>query len=274
MGIDHLFFADHVSFHTGAGLDALVTATALSQLHPTLGMQIGVYLLPLRNPMVVSRMLSTAAELAPGRIVFGVGVGGEDRHEVELCGVDPRTRGRRCDEALAILRGLEDGDEFDFDGEFFSFERGRIVPAPDPKIPILVGGRSDAALRRTARYGDGWLATWLSVNRFRQASELIVELADGREPVGGWRHALQTWIGFGPDAETARSHVGPAMERFYRIPFERFEKYTPFGTPEAVAEALMPYRELGVEHFNLTPCAANADEASEGVAEVKRLLSS
>jgi alkanesulfonate monooxygenase SsuD/methylene tetrahydromethanopterin reductase-like flavin-dependent oxidoreductase (luciferase family) len=92
-GIDHICCGDHVSFFTGTGFDGLVQATALAALHPTLPIYTGVYLLPLRHPVLVARQLADIERLAPGRLIFGVGVGGEDRHEVSICGVDPATRG-------------------------------------------------------------------------------------------------------------------------------------------------------------------------------------
>jgi alkanesulfonate monooxygenase SsuD/methylene tetrahydromethanopterin reductase-like flavin-dependent oxidoreductase (luciferase family) len=97
-GIDGVLQADHVSFRNGSGVDAIVMMAGLSGLHPTLGLCIGVYLLPLRHPVPVARSVVTLAQLAPGRVELGVGIGGEDRHEVEVCGVDPRSRGRRCDD--------------------------------------------------------------------------------------------------------------------------------------------------------------------------------
>ena len=83
---------------------------ACSPQHPTLRVHVAVYLLALRHPVPLARTLATIAELAPGRLALGVGVGGEDRHEIEICGVDPATRGSRTDEALAIVRGLLSGE--------------------------------------------------------------------------------------------------------------------------------------------------------------------
>ena len=91
-GIDHVCCADHVSFLAGLGFDGLVQATALAALHPSLRISCGLYLLPLRHPVLVARQLADVERLAPGRLIFGVGIGGEDRHEVEICGVDPATR--------------------------------------------------------------------------------------------------------------------------------------------------------------------------------------
>ncbi|MGI9613054.1 MAG: LLM class flavin-dependent oxidoreductase, partial [Acidimicrobiales bacterium] len=145
-GIDHVFMADHISFRDGSGTDGFVEIAALSQLHPSMGVMISVYLLALRHPLPVARQLATMSSIAPGRVMFGVGIGGEDRHEVEVCGVDPRTRGRRTNESLEILRALMRGETISFSGEFFDVQDAMVKPAPDPPVPVIIGGRSDAAL--------------------------------------------------------------------------------------------------------------------------------
>jgi alkanesulfonate monooxygenase SsuD/methylene tetrahydromethanopterin reductase-like flavin-dependent oxidoreductase (luciferase family) len=272
-GIDHVCCGDHVSFFVGVGLDGLLQATALSMLHPTLPVMTGVYLLPLRNPVLVARQLSDLDQLAPGRLIFGVGIGGEDRHEVEMCGVDPATRGKRMNECLTVLRELLTGAPATFHGEFFDFDDARVLPAPAEPIPIIVGGRSDTAVRRAGRLGDGWLGIWNSARRFREVVEIIADEA-GRtgRPDPPTRHAMQVWCGLADTKERARAHVAPAMEAFYQIPFERFEKYSPYGTPDDVAEFLAPYVEAGCTAFNLIPQADDRDASLAGAAAVKKLL--
>src|ERR1700746_1334287 len=103
-GIDHVTVGDHVSFAAGHGVDGLVQAAALLAAHSTLAVQTGVYVLALRHPAVVARQLATISMLAPGRLTFGVGVGGDDPREPALCGVDPKTRGARTTEALELVR--------------------------------------------------------------------------------------------------------------------------------------------------------------------------
>lgn len=269
-GLDGVFYADHVSFRGGAGADGLILLSAFTQLHPTLEAQIGVYLLPLRHPVLVARQLATLSELAPGRIVVGIGVGGEDRREIEACEVDPTTRGRRCDESLAVLRRLLTGAEVTHHGEFFHLDAVRILPAPDPAIPLVIGGRSEAAVRRAARAGDGWLGTWCSARRFGEVMAQCTEEAEraGRV-VTRWRHGLQTWVGLGRSRDEARQAVKSGMERFYRIPFEAFERYTPYGSPAEVAESLAPFAALGVRQFNLTPCARPHEDVVGWTGEVK-----
>lgn len=272
-GVDHVAVGDHVSFWAGAGRDGLVAATAMAMLHPTLPVHVAVYQLVLRHPVPVARQLSTFAELAPGRLVLGVGIGGEDRHEMAICGVDPASRGRRMDDCLAILRGLLAGERVSHHGEFFDLDDALVLPAPDPPIPIVVGGRSEAAVRRAARLGDGWLGIWVSPARFARVAAAVDELAAqaGRGAVA-WHHGMQVWCGFGGSPEQARALLAPAMQAFYQLPFERFERYCPYGTPEDVAGFLAPYVRAGCRSFNLIPCAADAAAAVEAVARVRALL--
>jgi alkanesulfonate monooxygenase SsuD/methylene tetrahydromethanopterin reductase-like flavin-dependent oxidoreductase (luciferase family) len=272
-GIDHVCCGDHVSFFVGAGLDGLVQATALAMLHPTLPIMTGVYLLSLRHPVLVARQLSDLDQLAPGRLIFGVGIGGEDRHEVEICGVDPSTRGRRMEESLAALRPLLTGAPTTFHGEFFDFDDALVLPAPATPTPIIVGGRSDAAVRRAGRLGDGWLGIWNSPRRFAEVVDIAAAEASrvGRDDPPT-RYAMQVWCGIADTKERARTHVAPAMEAFYQIPFERFEKYSPYGTPDDVAEFLAPFVDSGCTMFNLIPQADDRDAALAGAAAVKKLL--
>lgn len=272
-GVDHLCVGDHVSFFIGAGSDGLITATSLLATQAELPVYIGLYLLPLRHPVPVARQLATIAEFAPGRLTLGVGIGGEDRHEVEVCGVDPKTRGRRMDECLRILRGLADGTPLEFQGEFFSLQNALIVPPPSPRIPLIVGGRSDAAVRRAARLGDGWLGIWVSARRFAAVRDQIAwEATAARRDPSGFEHALNVWCGFAPTHEAARGPLARRMERFYRMPFEPFERYSPYGTPEHVAEFLSPYIDAGCSAFNAIPCADDAESAIAGVSELRTLL--
>jgi len=271
-GIDHVCCGDHVSF-AGVGFDGLVQATALLMLHPALPVHSGVYLLPLRHPVLVARQLADLAAIAPGRLVFGVGIGGEDRHEVSICGVDPASRGQRMDECLTVVRQLLTGQAVTFHGRFFDLDDAVIAPAPAEPIPIVVGGRSDAAIRRAARLGDGWLGIWNSPRRFAEAAELAAaEAARAARPDPPGRHAMQVWCGLADTREAARACLAPAMEAFYQLPFERFERYCPYGTADDVAAFLAPYVAAGCSEFNLIPQSPDHDQAIASTAAVRKLL--
>src|SRR4051794_11402286 len=228
-GADHLCVGDHVSFFVGAGSDGLIRATSLLASQAELPVYVGAYLLPLRHPVTVARQLATVAQLAPGRLTLGVGLGGEDRHEIEVCAVDPTTRGRRMDECLHLLRLLAVGTPVTFAGEFFALDDALILPVPSPSIPLVVGGRSDAAASRAARLGDGWLGIWVSPRRYGAVRDHIALQATdvGRDP-SRFEHALNVWCGFAGTRETARELLAHQMQAFYQTPFEPFERYSPY----------------------------------------------
>jgi alkanesulfonate monooxygenase SsuD/methylene tetrahydromethanopterin reductase-like flavin-dependent oxidoreductase (luciferase family) len=274
-GIDHVCVNDHVSFFTGAGSDALINATSLLTYYTELPCYVALYLLSLRHPVLVARQLASIAELFPGRLTLGVGIGGEDRHELGICGVNPKTVGRRMDESLQILRPLLDGKPVSFEGEFFSVHDAHIVPAPALPIPLIVGGRSDAAVRRAGRFGDGWLGIWVSPQRFATVVGQIADHAGhaDRDP-SSFEHAINVWCGFGSTREAARTPLAAGMQDFYQMPFEPFERYSPYGTPEQVADFLHPYIEAGCTVFNVIPCASDHETAVTAVAELRRLLTS
>jgi alkanesulfonate monooxygenase SsuD/methylene tetrahydromethanopterin reductase-like flavin-dependent oxidoreductase (luciferase family) len=255
------------------GIDGLVQLAWVLGQHPTLVAYCGVYLLALRHPTVVARQVATIAQLAPGRLVLGVGVGGEDPPEFESVQVAPRTRGRRTDEALGVLRALLAGDEVTHEGEFFHLDAVRVCPAPSPPVPIVIGGRSDAALRRAARHGDGWLGAWCSPARFAAAiADVEAQAArNGREGVD-WQHGMQIWVGIDRDREAGRARLAAAMERTYGVPFERFERYSPYGTPEEVAAFLRGYADAGCTVFNISPVTDDSAEGVTAVGDVRRWL--
>jgi alkanesulfonate monooxygenase SsuD/methylene tetrahydromethanopterin reductase-like flavin-dependent oxidoreductase (luciferase family) len=269
-GLDHVCMGDHVSFHGGQGFDGLLQAAALASITTSLVVETAVYLLALRHPVPVARQVATIAQLAPDRFWFGVGLGGEDRHELEVCGVDPATRGRRLDEALTIVTALLAGETVDFAGRIFRVEGATIRPVPPASVPILVGGRSDAALRRTARHGDGWLGLFVSSDRYRDAVSTVGQLAaaEGRDRVA-WRHGMHVWCGAGSPDLLARS-----MESLYQQPFERFERYAPSGTADDIADYVRPYVDAGARHVNLAPVAATPEAAIDIAAAVAERLRS
>ena len=91
-------------------------------------------------------------------------------------------------------------------------------------------------------------------------------------PEGGWRHGLQMWVGIGDDPDDSRTHIARRMTDFYKLDFSVFERYTPLGTAEQIAEFLHPFVEAGATTLNLAPCGPDRLTEYETLAEVKRLL--
>ena len=273
-GIDGLFAGDHVTFY-GNGNDGLVNLAAVATVTERVKLMTSVYLLALRHPTPVALQCAMIDQLSNGRLILGVGIGGEDKNEWLACGIDPRTRARRTDEALQILRSLWTQEETTFEGKYFQLNKVRMQPKPmrDEGIPIHIGGRSDAALRRTARYGDAWTAIWVSARRMREAREKIDEWAakEGRDgsKIG---LGLQLWHSVDGDRDKARRRLSKRMQGFYQIPFENFEKYCPYGKPEEIAEYLGPFLEAGMDHVNLLAVQGTQEGVVEAASAVKEAL--
>ena len=132
----------------------------------------GVYVLPLRNPFLVAKAVTTAAVIAQGRVALGVGAGWM-KEEFDLLEQEFRTRGRRMDEMIEVLRKLWRGGWVEHHGEFYDFDRLEMSPVPEEPTPIYVGGLSEPALRRAATRGDGWISDIHSSAELRQITRRL-----------------------------------------------------------------------------------------------------
>jgi alkanesulfonate monooxygenase SsuD/methylene tetrahydromethanopterin reductase-like flavin-dependent oxidoreductase (luciferase family) len=259
-GLDHVMIGDHVMFQGGTGNDGLADAASVMTATEDLGVYLAVYLLVLRHPLTVARQILTVSQFGPGRLSLGLGIAGDDRREVEACGIDPRTRGRRMDEALDIVRRLLTGETVSHQGEFFQLDRARLRPVLAEPVPLVVGGRSEAALRRAGRLGDGWLGIWTTAQRCAEAIRRVEEhaISAGRRDVS-WRHGRAQ----------ARERVAPVMEGLYRLPFDKFERFVPYGPPEQVAEFVTPFVRAGATTVNFIPFGGHPEAGIDAVADVR-----
>ena len=137
--------------------DQMVTIGACAAVTRSLRFTTGAYVLPMRSPFLAAKSISTAAVISQNRVVLTIGVGWS-KDEFDIVGQDFSTRGKRADEMVEVMRLLWSGEYVSYKGRFFAFDRIEMNPAPSPPIPIWVGGTSEAALKRAARMGDGWVS--------------------------------------------------------------------------------------------------------------------
>lgn len=138
-----------------------------------------IFIMPPRNPIEVAKATGTLASFAPGRLRVCPAVGWM-KEEFDVYGVDFRTRGRRTDEMIAVLRKIWSGEIVEHQGEFFAFPRMRVLPAPG-HVPIIPAGGSEAVMRRAARLGDGWMDQG---NHVEDMPPLIARLNELRREAG------------------------------------------------------------------------------------------
>ena len=256
LGYDSIWAGDHISYRNPL-LDVVVALSTFAAVTERITIGAGIVLLPLRHPSVVAKEFASLDFISGGRVVLGVGVGGEGEKDFEAVGVDPRERGARTNEAMRALRELFGPPPASFSGRFFSFEGIRIAPGPARQggPPIWVGGRSEAAIRRAATLGDGWIPIWVSAEAFRDARtqlpEKVVPAVTLPAHVGGKRKLYE---------HLRRRYAGDFSEHVV-------DRYCVAGTPDECVARVREYIDAGAEHivFNL-----GEYEDAERLAEVAR----
>jgi probable F420-dependent oxidoreductase len=249
-GFDSLWVGDHISFAV-AILDPLLQLAQAAVVSRRLTLGTAVYLLPLRSPAPVAKQVATLDHLTEGRLIFGVGGGGEFPKEFELCGVPLKQRGARLSEAIPILRDLWSGAPVSHPGGHYPAFDG-VAMQPPPRQPggppIWFGGRSELALRRTGRLGDGWLAYVVTAEMYAAALEKIAAATTGRDLTRfGTGHLLFTRLGH--TYEEALEAATVTLSRRYAMDFRRAaERYAALGPPERVAQSIRAFHAAGMRH--------------------------
>jgi probable F420-dependent oxidoreductase len=138
-------------------LDPLILLTQIAAVTSRIRLGTNIYLLPLRHPIVAARLVMSLDVVSNGRLTLGVGIGWL-AEEFDAVGIDFRTRGARARECIRVLKTLWTDSEPEFHGRFFSFGPLKFEPKPvqKPGPPIVLGGETEAALKRAAALGDGW----------------------------------------------------------------------------------------------------------------------
>ncbi len=182
----------------------------------SIGLATGILVLPNHHPVVLAKRAATLDALSGGRLRLCVGVGWM-KEEIEACGTDFTTRGRRADEQIDVLRALWNGDSehgVSHHGEFFAFDRAVTRPIPAHPIPVHIGGHSLAAARRAGRRGDGLQPLGVSGEKLARLVRVMREEAEaaGRDP-----DALELTLGHGVPAVTVEKAESLAARGADRI---------------------------------------------------------
>jgi len=213
-----------------------------------------VFITPFRTPVLAAREIAMIDYLSGGRMLPAFGIGVEQEREFLAAGVPFKERGRRTDEAIAIMRKVWAEDEVTFAGEFWKLERITVLPKPvQQPMPLWIGGNSEAAMRRAGRLGDGWIPSFITPDRFRVGVEKIQAFAAeaGREVPADHFGAL-VYFCFAPDRATGHATAAPFIPRG-RVDDETLVQCTAFGPPEILIERLEEYVLAGGSKFIARP---------------------
>ena len=252
LGFDAIWSGDHIIMHSPI-MDVMTVLATVAAITTRIKLGTAVYLMPLRHPVATAKQVTSLDLLSNGRFIFGVGVGGEIVREFEAVGVPVHERGRRTDEGLEILTRVLSEDNVTYEGKHYQIHNVTLAPRPrqQPYPPIWVGGRSEAALRRTARFGDCWLGYLVSHTRLQVALQQIRAVAPnyGRDPAtiqGG----MLLFTAMAQDYETARQMAIANLSRRYNQPFDTLvDRYCVLGTPDQCLEKLQSFIDAGMSHL-------------------------
>lgn len=252
-GYDSLWVGDHLAFAVSI-LDPLLQLAQAAVASRRLTLGTNVYLLPLRHPGPAAKMVASLDHLCEGRLIFGVGVGGEFPQEFAVAGVPLAERGARLGAAIPLLRQLWSGAPVSYDGKYFGrfSDVAMQPPARQPGgPPIWCGGRADAALARAGRLADGWISYVVTPQTYRAALDKIetAAAAAGRAPERfGTGHLL--FARLDDTYAKALDAAATSLSRRYAMDFRRAtERYAALGTPERVAARIRDFYDAGVRHL-------------------------
>lgn len=251
--VDSIWLSDRLSSPAPVP-EVMTTLAAIAARTTRLKFGPSVVVLPYRTPVVAAKEMATVDWLSQGRLFPAVGVGVELPREFDASGVPFAERGRRTDEAIRVMRLLWTQDEVTFQGDFYKLDRVSIFPKPwQTPPPIWIGGKSEAAMRRTAGLGDGWIPSFITPDEMRAGVQKVHDLAGaaGRQVPEDHFGTLINYAIADSEA-TALALAQPYVPRG-RVDEATMRQCTAFGPAGRLIEKVEEYVKAGASKFILRP---------------------
>jgi probable F420-dependent oxidoreductase len=214
-----------------------------------------VVLLPLRTPVALAKVLASIDQLSEGRLIVGVGLGGQT-HEYAAFGLSPERKVHRFEEAVTLLKRLWTESTVTFDGEFWQLQDIAVHPKPlqYPRPPLWFGGGSPRALQRVVRLGDGFIgAGSASTEQFGEHVQLLRgHLSDAGRELDEFPICKRVYIALNDDPERARRRMREWFGQFYKNP-DLAEKVAVFGDAQRCIDGLIQVGDAGAQLVVLHP---------------------
>jgi len=267
-GVDSIWQTDRLVSRTPI-LECMTVMAALAGRTRRLRFGMNVVSLALRDPVLLAKQCATIDVLSEGRLLPAFGIGSPLAPEWEALGTETRTRGRKSDECLDIIRRLWREDKVDFSGSFYRLKGVSIVPKPvQPDLPMWIGGSSDAAIRRTARIGTGWQA---GGDPPAEAGRVVAAIKAAASAAGRSIDEDHYGAGFAFHFGSRDAPgVGNAMDDAYAKRTGRDAAHAfVVGEADAILARVAEYVDVGVSKFILRPLGGDDDAV---LAQTRRLI--
>ncbi len=248
LGYDFLGCGEHVSFH-GETANGIVSLSVAAGATERIKLMSAITLVPLYPAALLAKMGAALDVASGGRFTLGVGVGGEFPNEFEACGVPVKQRGSRTDDALEVITRTWTQTDVTYEGRYTTLKNFSLKPLPiqKPRPPIWVSGRTDAAMKRAAKYADGWLPYMYTPEHLAKSIETIK--AFGEElgtDLSDFTFALYIFSAVHEDNDTAVKYATDRLSKQYAQDFsELVHKYALAGDPDKCKARLQEYIDAG-----------------------------
>ncbi|MEI6202997.1 MAG: LLM class flavin-dependent oxidoreductase [Enhydrobacter sp.] len=265
-GVDSLWQTDRLVSKQPI-LECMATMGALAGRTRRLRFGMNVVSLALRDPVLLAKQCATIDVLSEGRLLPAFGIGSPLGPEWAALDIDTKTRGKRTDESLEIIARLWREDSVDFAGKHYRLKGASIAPRPvQPDLPMWIGGSSDAAIRRTAKYGTGWQGggeTLEDAGRVVAAIKKAVVEAGRTIDEDHYGAAFPFYFGSASD-----SLVTGAMAAYAKRTGRDASSYFAIGDAQVIRDRVAAYVAVGIEKFILRPVGSG----DEVIIQTKRLI--
>jgi len=270
---DHLFLGARRPFPF---LEALTTLSMVAARTSRIMLGTGVLVLPIREPAILAKAAATLQLASGGRLLLGIGAGWYER-EFDATAVEFRRRGQIFERNLDLLQRLWADDDVTGEWDGRVFKHVRMLPLPQPRPQLLIGGYVDRVLRRVATRGDGWVTYFYTAGSIASAWSRICRYAEeeGRDP-GTLTLVAQVPLCIGSSYEEAGRRASEYVGEYFDVPAwsEATAESAVRGTPEQCAEQIAGYIDAGVRHLVFCPYNYESDQVTRLAAEVLPLLGS
>ncbi|MEH6556198.1 MAG: LLM class flavin-dependent oxidoreductase [Oceanicoccus sp.] len=243
-------------------LECLSTMAALAGATERIRFGMNVASIALRDPLLIAKQCATIDFLSNGRLLPAFGVGSALGQDYKASGAVTKRRGKKANEALALVRQLWDQDDVSFKGEFFQYQNASIAPKPsNQNIPLWIGGSSEVAMRRVATYGTGWLGGLDSPD---QAAAMVtgikqVLLITGRTIQEDHYGASFSFRIGDPNDASAKQAKRALSDRLKKDPSD----FMVVGDVSDIHRRIEDYIAAGCSKFVMLPIASNTAEMQE-----------